>query len=493
MRQRSRVPRGRSILRAKERSIVAALALHHPTPATAASLAPLIWGDELPATAVKSIHNHVSRIRASAPTLIDTAGDGYRFEHGTDVTSSGSTLSYRDLADQPQVAVARARDRVAAADRAEAELRPRVRMSADQQLVDEIEQLVDAAPQRLIRWWWLALTLARLGRRQAALDVIRECRRSPVRLEPNTTSALDRFEQAIVEDDVFLDSPAAAEPRSLGADRSQRPDPSSTVAPVGIIDATEAIADLAASLDRGEKAIGLVAPAGGGKSSVLRSLAAQLPPRGWHCFTTSCSPIESDPLAPLVDLDAQRRERRGDTTRPERRHTGEVGGDWARTLLDALSEPSNRRVLLIIDDLHRASVAMREYLDRLAERIVAGDGQVALLTASRPGAMPTPPAVTLFELPAWDDAAVETYLHSFVAPGAWATGASRWIAERAGGNALFVRELSINALRRLPEDPATQPFVPPEVASLVTDTSELALDSLPRESAYCAHRGSGPG
>ncbi len=72
-------PAGTAPLRAKERSIVAALALHHPAPATAASLAPLIWGDELPATAIKSIHNHVSRIRASAPALIDTAGDGYRF------------------------------------------------------------------------------------------------------------------------------------------------------------------------------------------------------------------------------------------------------------------------------------------------------------------------------------------------------------------------------------------------------------------------------
>ena len=89
--------------------------------------------------------------------------------------------------------------------------------------------------------------------------------------------------------------------------------------------------------------------------------------------------------------------------------------------------------------------------------------------------------MTLFDLPAWDDAAVETYLHSFVAPGAWATGASRWIADRAAGNALFVRELSIDALRRLPEDPVTQPFVPPEVASLVTDTSELVFDSLPSD------------
>ena len=208
-------------------------------PATAASLAPLVWGDELPATAVKSIHNHVSRIRSSAPQLIDTAGDGYRFVDGTEVTSNGSTLSYHDLADQPQVAVARARDRVTAADLAEAGVRPRVRLAADDALVEEIEQLVEAAPQRMIRWWWLALTLARLGRRQAALDAIRECRRQSVRFDPNATSALDRFEQAIFEDDIFLHSPAAAEPRSLGADRTQRPDPSSTVAPVGIIDPPE--------------------------------------------------------------------------------------------------------------------------------------------------------------------------------------------------------------------------------------------------------------
>ena len=472
-------PTGPVDLRAKERSIVAALALHHPVPATAASLAPLIWGDELPATAVKSIHNHVSRIRTSAPQLIDTAGDGYRFVDGTEVTSNGSTLSYHDLADQPQVAVARARDRITAADRSEAALRPRVRLSADSELVEELEQLVQAAPQRLIRWWWLALTLARLGRRQAALDAIRECRGQSVHLEPNATRALDRFEQAIFEDDVFLHSPAAAEPRSLGADRVQRPDPSSTVAPVGIVDATGAIAELVARLDDGAHAVGVVAPAGGGKSSVLRSLTMQLPPRGWHCFSTSCSPIESDPLTPLADLDAQRRERRGDRPITERRHTGEAGGDWPLALLDALTEPSNRRVLLVVDDLHRASPAMREYVDRLAERVVDGDGQVALVTASRPADVPAPPTMATVDLPAWDHRAIESYLHSFVGAGVWTRGASSWIAERAGGNALFVRELSIDALRRLPEDPTSQPFVPPDVASMVTDGSELALGSLP--------------
>lgn len=84
-------PDGHAELRSKERSIIAALALHHPAPATAAVLAPLIWGDDLPATAVKSIHNHVSRIRVSTPGLIDTAHDGYRLASGSEIHSSGGT------------------------------------------------------------------------------------------------------------------------------------------------------------------------------------------------------------------------------------------------------------------------------------------------------------------------------------------------------------------------------------------------------------------
>ena len=83
---------GASTLRAKERSIVAALALHHPTPATAASLAPLIWGDELPDTAIKSVHNHVSRIRSSTPGLVDTSELGYRFHDGIEIWCDGGQI-----------------------------------------------------------------------------------------------------------------------------------------------------------------------------------------------------------------------------------------------------------------------------------------------------------------------------------------------------------------------------------------------------------------
>lgn len=471
-------PGGMLALRAKERAIVAALALHHPTPATAASLAPLIWGDELPITAIKSIHNHVSRIRTATPDLINTGGDGYRFCQDIEIRCSGGPTSYMDLADQPTVAVARARDRVLALRFAEDELRDRVRQGAHDELLRDLERLVDAAPQRLLRWWWVALVSARLGRRRQALDTLRECRRGPVHLDAAARSALDLFERAIADDDVFLDSPAAADPRSLGAETSAGPDPSSTVAPVGIIDATGALAEIIASIDGGASTLSIVAPAGGGKSSALRSVSEQLPSLGWNCFTTTCSTIDVDPLAPLVDLDQQRRERSGRPT--PRRNDGDAAGDYSTALLDSLTIDGNRRALLVIDDVHHATPETIEHLDRLAHRVLTTKGRVSVLLATRPSEQRTVSTQRSISLPQWDRAAVDAYVHSFVSPGVWSSGAARWIEERSDGNALFVRELTVDALRRIPDDPTATPFIEPSVASLVSGGFELSVDSLPQ-------------
>ncbi len=470
-------PTGSATLRAKERSIVAALALHHPAPATAASLAPLIWGDELPNTAIKSVHNHVSRIRTSTPNLIDTSDLGYRFYDGTEIWSSGGPASYLDLADQPTVAVARARDRVQALRRAEDELRDRVRSGADDDLLAEVEDLVDLAPHRLLRWWWQALLTARLGQRQRALEILRACRRGPVHLDAAARGALDLLERAIADDDVFLDSPAAADPRSLGVDAASGPDPSSVVAPVGIIDSTGVIASAIAAIDDGAGTLTLTAPAGGGKSSVLRAITERLPPLGWHCFSTTCSPLDIDPLAPLVDLDAQRRDRAGDSA--PRLRAGEAAGDFSTAVLASLIAPANRRVLFLIDDVHHASTESVGWLQRLADSATASGDHVAVLFATRPGSAVQPTTEHEIVLSAWDRSAVEAYLHSFAAPGAWTSGAARWIEDRADGNPLFVRELTIDALRRLPDDPINVAFVEPDVASLVSGQSELQLDTLP--------------
>ena len=470
-------PTGATALRAKERSIVAALALHHPAPASAASLAPLIWGDELPNTAIKSVHNHVSRIRVSTPNLIDTVEFGYCFHDGTEIQSSGGPASYLDLADQPTVAVARARDRLQALQRTEEEIRHRVRSGSDDQLLADVERLVDIAPHRLVRWWWQALLTARLGRRQRALEVLRACRRGPINLDAASRSALDLFERAIANDDLFLDSPAAADPRSLGAELAAGPNPSSTVAPVGIIDATGVVASTITAIDDGAATMSVVAPAGGGKSSLLRAITEQLPPLGWHCFTTTCSPLDIDPLAPLLDLDTQRRARSGDATPLYR--DGEAAGDFSTGLLASLTAPASRRVLFLVDDVHHASAETVGWLQRLADGALAAPNHIAVLFATRPGSPVTVRTEADVELPRWDRSAVESYLHSFAAPGAWTLGAARWIEDRADGNPLFVRELTIDALRRLPDDPVNMAFVEPHVASLVSGHAELRLDSLP--------------
>lgn len=463
-------------LRTKERATIAALALHHPAPATAASLAPLIWGNDLPATATKSVHNHIARIRTRAPGLIETTSSGYGFTEDTTVDSDGGTASYLELADQPAVAVARARDRVEALRRAEERLRPQVRSGASEALLAETRAMLDAAPQRLVRWWWVALTLARLGRRRQALDSLRSCRRDAPHLDEAALTAIDHFERAIADDDIFLDTPAAADPRTLGADRTRRPDPSSTVAPVGIIDATGFIGRTIRTLDEGATSSTVVGPTGGGKSSAIQAIAQQLPPLGWHCFVATCSPVESDPLAPLVALDAQRRERSGDA---EVRREGEAAGDYATGLIDSITKPSNRRVLLVVDDVHYADAETETYLAELVGRIDARAGDVAVLLATRPGGPSSIETAVRLELPDWDRPAVESYVHSFVPPGRWADGAIDWIDARADGNPLFVRELTISALRRLPDDPVAAHFVQPEVASLVSDRSELRVDALP--------------
>jgi hypothetical protein len=104
---------------------------------------------------------------------------------------------------------------------------------------------------------------------------------------------------------------------------------------------------------------------------------------------------------------------------------------------------------------------------------------IAVLFATRPGADAIVGTEVEIGLPPRDLPADAAYLHSFAAPGVWTLDAARWIEQRAGGNPLFVRELTIDALRRLPDDPINIAFVEPDVASLISGQSGLRLESLP--------------
>lgn len=453
-------------LRGKERAVVAALALHHPDPATAASLAPLVWGDELPATAVKAVHNHVSRLRRQVPDLVETSENGYRFApDDVMIESSGSASCYADLADQPQVTLARARDRTRALHDAEERILREIRVTCDDELCARLEQMREAAPQRLVRWWWNAVVDARLGRRPRALEILRESRRwhGTANGDPAAERAIGRLEQAIIDDDVFIDSPAALAPEAFGAGDATTDEPAAPGGdPTGIIDPTGAIAAVAADFEAGASSVLLVAPAGGGKSTAVRALLARMPARGWHCFHAACSPIQTDPLRPIADLLRARRERDGLDTDDDHaawKTTGAASGDRATALIRATVAPANRRVFLVIDDVHHADGPTLDYLARLVQAVDAATPRVAILLTTRPvDASLDVRDVTA--LPGWDRDAMRQYLRAYAPPGAWAEGAADWLADASGGNPLAARDLTIEALRTIPDEAAT-PFVPP--------------------------------
>lgn len=470
-------------LRTKERAVVAALALHHPNPAKAAELAPLIWGDNIPATATKAIHNHVSRLRRSAPELILTADDGYRLAAGTTIENNGSTASYSDLADQPQVALARARDRRRSLQREDDDLVAELRITSTDALATSASLLAERAPHRFIRWWWLAIVTARLGRRRDALDVIRRCREwhGGVSASSSTNRALNRLETAIIADDMFLDSPSILAPQSLGGpvgdgallagiDEYERA--LGTIDPMGGI---EAIVD---DIDTVAGSRYLLAPPGGGKSTAVRTLVDRLSSTGWNCFVVACSPIEPNPLQPIAELARQVNDRSGlagDLVANERRSSGGAPGEHVASLISRLVAPARRRTLLVVDDVHYATTTTQLFLQQLATAVDRAGTHVSLLLASRHAVDGITDVATTRELPTWSSDAVSHYLQSYLTPGQWADGAIAWVTHRSGGNPLYVRELTIDVLRALPQQQPNTPFVPPiEIDSATSPSYRIA-------------------
>lgn len=455
-------------LRTKERAVVAALALHHPHPAKAAELAPLIWGDDIPATATKAIHNHVSRLRRSAPELILTAHDGYRLAAGTTIENNGSTASYSDLADQPQVALARARDRRRSLQREDDELVAELRISSTDALATSAALLAERAPHRFIRWWWLAVVTARLGRRRDALDVIRRCREWHRETSASSTMrALNRLETAIIADDMFLDSPSILAPQSLGgpaAEGAVAAGVDEYERALGTIDPMGAIEAIVDDIDTVAGSRYLLAPPGGGKSTAVRTLVDRLSSTGWNCFVVACSPIEPNPLQPIAELARQVNDRSGhadDVASNERRSSGGAPGEHVASLVSRLVAPARRRTLLVVDDVHYATTTTQLFLQQLASAVDHAGTHVSLLLASRHAVDGITDVAVTRELPAWSANAVSHYLQSYLTPGLWADGAIAWVAHRSGGNPLYVRELTIDVLRALPQQQPNTPFVPP--------------------------------
>lgn len=83
--------------------MLASLARREVTLASTQEIGEDVWGEHLPATANKSVHNHIARLRRSAPDLIETVDGRYRINgsalvDATTLTGNG-VIPYPDLAD----------------------------------------------------------------------------------------------------------------------------------------------------------------------------------------------------------------------------------------------------------------------------------------------------------------------------------------------------------------------------------------------------------
>ena len=196
------------VLRPKERSLLAALALLHPRPGTHDQLVDLLWERQPPPTARKSIHNHVSRLRQLVDGVVVTSPSGYALAADVQLAPwrAGRGEPFADLADTPTVMIARAHAVAAAEAAQEAALEAAVRADAPH-TVARLREALAEHPLDERKWWLLALQLARHGRRRDALLAFHDARRHLADAGLLPTEQLLTLEGLIVTGDPGLDTP----------------------------------------------------------------------------------------------------------------------------------------------------------------------------------------------------------------------------------------------------------------------------------------------
>ncbi len=420
-------------LRPKERSIVGALALVHPQPATIADIAELVWV-EPPATARKAIHNHIARLRRSADGLVESVPGGYRLGDAVVLTTPSTDDVFRDLVDRPEVAVVRTRFRDARLHDEEQRAARSLQRRPDDDTIQLLQAITQAEPHRIERWRLVILALARRGRRRDALEQIRQARAHAS--SPEDRTRLTRLERAVLHDDprLEIDHFLAAELTDAGA-----PNPSRTTEL--FIDAGGVLDDVIGRIDAGVPGCSvIVGPAGAGKSTVCAHVRDRAVAQGWECHHVEARSHGSAQADLVESLRRSLDERR--------RSVVDSDVDTAHLLAG-----DGRRRLVIIDDLHHASADELTAVSSLVAG-TADAGQVFWIIASRNE--PDLHAATVIPIPPWDATQVGQLLHRFVPPSPWLDGAASWIERQSGGNALAIRELVVDLVRQRAETTDTE-------------------------------------
>lgn len=179
------------LLRPKERSLVAALALREPTPVSADELVTALWSDGPPASARQSLHNHLTRLRRTAPDLVVVDRRGYSLDPGVHVVGQGwddvprDSIELADLAPAPGHARLIDRFRRRPVDDRGDLLTHAGHASLDA-VVARLEQTVEADPHDERSWWQLMVAHATRGDVDEVTSALARARRAlaDVGLEP---------------------------------------------------------------------------------------------------------------------------------------------------------------------------------------------------------------------------------------------------------------------------------------------------------------------
>ena len=191
-------------LRPKERSVLAALVVTHPTPADTDRIATLIWGDSVPGSAHKSIQNHVARIRRSVGDVVITQSGGYALSADAtiDLSAPGSSSAlFTDLADTPEVEAQRERIRARILTDDERSLESAVAGGLDGDVIQRLHAAVIDEPYREHRWALLASAQHALGDRRQALLTCQAARRRLAEVGLPPGDRLADLERAILGSD----------------------------------------------------------------------------------------------------------------------------------------------------------------------------------------------------------------------------------------------------------------------------------------------------
>ncbi len=386
-------------LGARDRVVLAALAMGPRRTLTAEQLADAVWGAAPPPSGRKNVQSCIVRLRrVLGADAIVTTPQGYRLALPPDdvdadlferLVARGHELLTLGEAERAAYTLERAlalwRGPPLAEleewepGRIEAERLEEMRCEAEEHWVDaslrsghhrevlaQAQAMVRAHPLRERRWQLLALAEYQCGRQAEALQTIQDLRRTLVReLGVDPGAEVDALEQAILSHDPVLD----VEPVTAASERSPYPGLSA----YDVADAESFFGrgrDVAACLERlrATGVLAVVGPSGTGKSSLVRAgVAAGLYRDGYRVEVVTPGPHPGEVLR-------------------EREEPGHSGPDRRVVLVVDQCE----EVFTLCDDPHERS----RFLDRVVSR--AGrpgvPGLVLALRADRMGDLSAHPA-----------------------------------------------------------------------------------------------------